>query len=402
MGAGFSYLVEFLQVFLPTRDPSWWDVLPNTIGALVGYSVFEHVGNRVLAYASHLESRIQMLAPTRLIIVAFATYAALTLGISAAVQRSTNFSNWQPTHALFLGPHMSGQHLHEGRILRLEITDQVFSPGSAKESASDKQVCTFRDDLGLSPVPADPTTQELFAPRYAVRPGVSPWSRDETANILCLSGQEWQQAPLPIGALVKGIQKTNKLTLRILYAPVDAAAQVAGRICSISDGSQGINLDLTQHGKDLGITFRTAVLGVSRYWSLNLPGAFQNTEPRHIVLTYDGAELVGYVDGKRNAHTLRLNPGACLICRFKGVNPYNVSGYDILYMIMVFAPLGVLLGFGVQKLACRKPSTWILMGAAVLVPPLLQEGVLSTVSGCPFQFDRAILGCCLIAGAFLL
>jgi hypothetical protein len=97
-----------------------------------------------------------------------------------------------------------------------------------------------------------------------------------------------------------------------------------------------------------------------------------------------------------------LNPGATLVCRFKGVNPYNVRGYEILYMIMVFAPLGALLGFGVRKLACRKPSTWILMGAAVLVPSLLQEGVLSSVSGGPIRFDSAILGCCLIAGAFLL
>jgi hypothetical protein len=152
----------------------------------------------------------------------------------------------------------------------------------------------------------------------------------------------------------------------------------------------------------LTFTFRTAVLGVSRYWRLNLPGAFQNAEPRQIVLTYDGAELVGYIDGKRNAHSLRLNPGATLVCRFKGVNPYNVRGYEVLYMIMVFAPLGVLLGFGVRKLACGKPSTWILMGAVVLVPPLLQEGVLSSVSGCPIRLDTAILGCGLIAGAFLL
>jgi hypothetical protein len=35
-GAGLSYTVEFLQVFLPTRDPSWWDVLTNVIGSLMG------------------------------------------------------------------------------------------------------------------------------------------------------------------------------------------------------------------------------------------------------------------------------------------------------------------------------------------------------------------------------
>lgn len=375
-GVGLSYLVEFLQVFLPTRGPSWWDVLANTIGALVGYSMFEHVGAWVLAYASRLESRAEKLATTRPMIVAFATYAALTLAVSAMVQRSTYLSNWQPTHALLLGPTMHGQHWDGGKIYRLEVTDQVFSPGLAGEPAPNKQVCASQDALASSP--------------------------DTTANNLCLSGKEWQQAPLPITALVKSIQKTHTFTLRILYAPINVAAPVAGRICSITDGSRGINLDLTQDQRDLTFTFRTAVLGVSRYWQLNFPSVFRNTQPTDIILTDDGAELVGYIDGKRNAHFLRLNPGAALVYRFKGINPYNVRGYEILYMITVFAPLGVFLGYGVRKLACQKPSTWILIGAAVLVPPVLQEGVLSSVSGCPFRLDNTILACGLIVGAFLL
>lgn len=399
-GAGLSYMVEFLQVFLPTRGPSWWDVLSNTIGTLVGFSLFAHVGKRVLDFAARLESFTEMLATTRRIIVAFVTYATLTLVISALVQRSITSSNWQPGSAQLMGPQMNGRHMKRARLSRLEITDHIFAAGSARGSASEKQLCTSLAALGLLPEATAPAMQKLLMSRHVVRAGVLPWSPDETANIVCLSGQEWQQTPLPIGPLVKDIQKTHTFTLRIIYAPADALA--AGRIVSISDNPQDINLDLVQEGRVLTVWLRTGVLGVSRYWSLNFPDTFQNGQPKEIFLTFDGAELVGYLDGKKNVHSLRLNPGAALVYRLKGVNPYHVRGYEILYMMMVFVPLGVFLRFGVQNPAGRNPSTWILIGAAILVPPLLQEGVLSSASGCPFHFESMILGCCLIAGAFLL
>lgn len=401
-GAGLSCTVEFLQVFLPTRDPSWWDVLTNVMGSLMGYSFFEHMGSEVLAHASRLEAKAEQFLSTGRIIAAFVLYAALTLAVSAEVQRSTNLSNWQASHAILLGPGMSGQHSRRGRILRLEITNRAFLPGSAEESTSEKGERASSDAPVSSDGLSSPTAREILASRWNDSSGIARLSGNEPANSLRLTGQAWQGVPLPVSALVQGIQKTGKFTLRILYAPADVGANVSGRIVSIVDGSGHFDLDLNQHGKTLIFAFRTALLGVDQYWSLHLDGASKDTEPRNIILTYDGSDLASYVDGKKSSHSLRLNPGASLVCRLKGVNAYNVGGYAVLYDLFVFAPLGVLVGFGARRPASRKLASRILICTGLLLPPCLQEGVLSSVGDRPFQLENVIIGFSLIAGAFFL
>lgn len=47
-GCLLSYSVEFLQLYVPSRDSSWDDVLMNTLGSLVGWLVFEWLGLPVL------------------------------------------------------------------------------------------------------------------------------------------------------------------------------------------------------------------------------------------------------------------------------------------------------------------------------------------------------------------
>jgi hypothetical protein len=105
---------------------------------------------------------------------------------------------------------------------------------------------------------------------------------------------------------------------------------------------------------------------------------------------------------RKDPGSLPLHPGASLVSRFKGVNPYNIVGYDVLYEILVFVPLGVLLGFGIRKGALRKPSSGSLFCVGVFVPPFLQEVVWSSVNRCSFRFESVVLGCCLIASASLL
>jgi len=59
LGFVLSVLVEWLQLYLPTRDSSWDDVLTNTLGALLGWLFLRYFGTKCLRF---VESAIEDLS----------------------------------------------------------------------------------------------------------------------------------------------------------------------------------------------------------------------------------------------------------------------------------------------------------------------------------------------------
>src|ERR1700739_2536984 len=58
-GALFSYCIEIIQIYIPTRDSGWEDVFTNATGAMVGYFLFELAGDSILKSASQIETRFE-------------------------------------------------------------------------------------------------------------------------------------------------------------------------------------------------------------------------------------------------------------------------------------------------------------------------------------------------------
>ena len=52
-GLFLTVTVEYLQLFVPTRDSSWDDVLMNTLGTLLGWLAFRYVGAACLRYVDN-------------------------------------------------------------------------------------------------------------------------------------------------------------------------------------------------------------------------------------------------------------------------------------------------------------------------------------------------------------
>ena len=52
-GLFLSMAVEYLQLFVPTRDSSWDDVVMNTLGTLLGWLVFRYVGSLCLRFVDN-------------------------------------------------------------------------------------------------------------------------------------------------------------------------------------------------------------------------------------------------------------------------------------------------------------------------------------------------------------
>jgi glycopeptide antibiotics resistance protein len=58
LGLLFSFGIEFLQLYVPTRDSSWDDVVMNTLGALAGWALFRYCGAPCLRF---MESALEEL-----------------------------------------------------------------------------------------------------------------------------------------------------------------------------------------------------------------------------------------------------------------------------------------------------------------------------------------------------
>jgi len=358
-GAGLSFAVETSQLFLPTRQASWSDVISNTLGSLLGYSLFANVGNGVLSIASHCEGRLERILSPHRIVAMFVAYAALGCCVSAGLQSSALLRNGHPAGTLLLGEGLGGRPPWSGRILEVNLSSKPFrleASGRASRQGSERPPGMVDLPLG---------------------------------------------ATLPAARVVQEIQRTNQFTLQIRCATADVPANTYRLILALPDLAGPDDFDLVQRGKGLIFTLQTTGLRKVIRWDLRLGNLFKGPEPREIILSYDGVSLVGYVDGRKTPHSLRLSPGAILVSRFKGVNPYNARGYEILYDFLVFAPLGVLLGFAARNPSSQVFFSMVLLGCGLLSPPLLKEGILADVSGCPFQPGNLILGICLSLGAWL-
>ena len=370
-GAGLSFAVEFLQLFLPTREASWSDVLSNALGSLLGHSLFAIVGNRVLSFVSGWEGGIERILSPRRIVAIFLAYAALGCGVSAGLQESTHLRNWHPADTLRLGTGLGGRPSWPGRIFEVNLASKALrleQRGQATRQGSER------------------------APGYV---GV-PFPKDSEGLVDPPPGTGFLAT-----RVVQQIQKTNQFTLKIRCAPADVSANASGVILALPDLDGPDDFDLVQHGRGLTFALRTADLGKSGRWDLHWGDIFKSPEPREIILTYDGVNLAGYVDGRKARHTLRLTPGAILVSRFKGVNPYNVRGYGTMYDFLLFVPLGVLLGFAARKPFSQPFFSRVVLASGLFLPSLLQEGILAGVSGRPFHFGNLILGICVALGAWL-
>lgn len=399
-GAGFSFLVEFLQVFLPTRAAQWWDVVGNSAGSALGFVIFQGQGEWLLRHASSFEAKIEKFLTGRRIVAAFVAYGGLMLFCSARLQRLTNLTHWAQDDILFVGNDPTQRHPWKGRILRVEIANEVVSPDYFRGGGDAEE--------------QDNKSKTLVAPHVFL--DLSAEKREAGTNntdVEGSAGSALEKAGPPIGidsfpahfpatGLINSLKRTNRFTLRVLCIPSEAGKKSSGTIVSLSRDPHHVDFYMNEDRERWVVAIRTAPGGNSRYWDLAFSKVPITGKPQDFTVTYDGSDLAASVNGKPAARPLCLNPGASLIECFKGVSAYNIYGYWLLYVGLAFVPLGFLLALATREPVYRKHRRQMLLATGFLLPPLFLEGVLSLVSGRPFHIENVILGSCLILGAFLL
>ena len=102
-GCLLSLIVETLQLFLPSRIPSFKDVVANSIGALLGAMCFGLAGVKILGLISTLVESAPRVPSLKSLVLCFLGYAALAFAASVALQRTSDLSNWDDQFPLLVG-----------------------------------------------------------------------------------------------------------------------------------------------------------------------------------------------------------------------------------------------------------------------------------------------------------
>jgi hypothetical protein len=84
----FSYGIEFIQNYIPTRDSGWEDVFTNATGGVVGYFVFELLSRPVLASASKVDLWLEQYPTPRRALLAIPVYFAVWCALSVPLQEN--------------------------------------------------------------------------------------------------------------------------------------------------------------------------------------------------------------------------------------------------------------------------------------------------------------------------
>jgi VanZ family protein len=393
-GALLSLTVELAQLFLPGRSPTIRDLLTNSGGSGLGWLIW-------LAVQSALRS-------TRALIIGLSNYLLLVLLVSIPAQFAQHLGNWDTSFPLLLGNEQTGDRPWQGQISNLKIWDRAFAPEelSARPATDPTLVADYpllgtaalRDRSGNLP---DLQWQGLPMP---------------TATEGQFTGNQWLSTQRPATALSQRLMDSTAFTLQITASSATTEQAGPARIMSLSGGTSLRNFTLAQEGTALIIRLRTPSSGTNGvYPELRLPTVFTDQRPRQVVVSYNGVDLVAFIDGVRAEQTLRLTPELAMVTtllppelrdrfgpRLIYANNSALLIYKLLYYLLVFVPAGLLVTLVVASWQ-RNLRSKIMLGFALTVGLVcIFELVLAQAGGRTAQFENLLLSGAIVLGVWAL
>ncbi len=391
-GAFFSYCIEFVQIYIPTRDSGWEDVFTNATGSVVGYFVFESAGKLILKFASEIETRLERFLTLRRALWIVPLYFATWFVVSTPLQKESRLSNWIHDSRLVIGNDAAG-HLNrawKGDISLVQFWIRALPSNLAAEITADKLAA----EAASSPVATylfsgnhSFDDQKRFLPELTWTPSM----RDvPDSDVLNLNGKSWLTSQTDVSNLIQALQKANSFSMRVVCTPAEVEGS-EGRIVSISNQDGRANLSLLQRESNLVFWFRNPLTARRDPLILNIPDVFALNQTRDILVSYDGSNLSVYVDGKREPRRYELTPGARLAQIIRHINVNELEGYTYIYYALVFVPGGVLLGLAARRSNTLDVRGTMVMMLAMVMPSIFLEMLLVRVSGRPFLLFNVFL-----------
>lgn len=363
-----SYGIELLQFFIPGRFSSRADLFGNALGGLLGFVLFYTIAAKTLFSL-------------------FLAYACTALFVSIPLQRAATLMNWDPSFHLLVGNERTGDRPWDGQVDRFYIADRAVSDSEVRS------LTTQRDPYAVLETSLIASYKFHGRNGYQDQLGRMPDLILKGGTASTLPGKSsaqpssgWFETRNEVPSLTKHLIKTSQFTLGLSLISHRSDQSGPARIISLSADPDRRNFTLAQEGTDLVFRLRTPFTGQNGVKpSLIVPNVFEPKELTDIVITYNGTDLLIFVNGVLRREKLPLTPGTVAFGHFFSSGALWLKAFNVLYYGALFLPLGILLSFN-PKMRIAK------IAASVILPPLLLEAVLVAVSGKAPQWSHVLLG----------
>ncbi len=389
VGGLFSAFIEALQLFLPFRFSSIFDIASNMAGALLGFLLLWLARRRMAAWVHgftrrHVVTRYAFLFASVLV---FATLLVFPLF------HGTRIASWDKSYPLTLGNNAGGTQPWFGKIWEVGFSrlgmnstevEQTFARNELTVRDKKDIVCKY-EVRGWGPVRSGVKSMPSLVTRKTFFEG-----HKELAK--------WLRTKTPAEYLTGSISSTGRFSLFLNFTSDIVSITSPGHLLAISGNSDQLNLAITQNGSDLLISLRsmTAGLGGNRPQFV-VPDFFRDTRKHKMLVTYEKWVLRVYLDNASNVHTFTIGPGLALTNRFlptyKALDITSVFAdiNEVLFALLVAVPLGFIASRILYELRRQRVVTVAAATTFLLLPPATINLAASFATGRPFDTSNFVM-----------
>jgi VanZ like family len=402
-GAALSYSIEITQLYIPSRDSAWDDLVANTAGALAGAIFASISGRTVWRILSDWESRLEKFLSFRKILITALIYFSVWLAVSVPLQRKSRLDNWNSNSFLIVGYDIVQDTRWPGTVSHLQIWDRSLTANQAirlsgggtsndgLSAGSGSGLLASYDVLQPPPIPDNAGGLPNLALRpITTIPDLTHNQIRDSFPVLMSKGD--------VHSLASAVAHSNQVTVLVDCVPAGGNGTV-GAILDITNLSGKPDFYLKQDHSGLVIYLRNGLDNAKAQLAWFVPGIFTKNLKSSIVFSYDGARASVFIDGKTTRQSAYFSPGAALVRTMIRNKSTELIAYSGLYDSLIFLPIGFLLGLAARITPRGNVSYRLTIFAALLLPSIALEALLMAISGRRVSFIQVGASICLtIAG----